>query len=195
MRFTTVVTAAGLVLASMSASACSSSGSQTPSVASITSATSASAPGDGGATTETAAVSNGASSGGNVCSLLTAARASSITGVTYTASTPSSGASGNSCLYKGPTGSPMNITVQTNAGSAAAWKNEMSTLGTDGEAAVMISGVGDRAATSTGSLGTQSGNWIIQVDNADEKAVNGGNIGGDFTASMAVAKAIIAALH
>jgi hypothetical protein len=89
----------------------------------------------------------------------------------------------------------MDVAVTTNAGSAAAWTNELSTLGTDGVAAVAINGVGDRAATSTGSLGTQSGTWIIQVDGADVNAVNGGNVGGDFTASIAVAKAIIAALH
>jgi hypothetical protein len=89
----------------------------------------------------------------------------------------------------------MTVTVTTNAGSAAAWTNELSTLGTDGVAAVTISGVGDRAATSTGSLGTQSGTWIIQVDGADANAVNGGNIGGNFTESIAVTKAIITALH
>ena len=41
----------------------------------------------------------------------------------------------------------------------------------------------------------QSGIWIIQIDDADVNAVNGGDIGGDFTASIAVVKAIVAALY
>jgi hypothetical protein len=84
----------------------------------------------------------------------------------------------------------MTITVTPNVGSAAAWTDELSTLGLDGVAPVTISGVGDRAATSTGSLGTQSGTWIIQVDAGDSTSVGGG-----VTKSIAVAKAIIAALH
>jgi hypothetical protein len=86
---------------------------------------------------------------------------------------------------------PMVITVTSNAGSAAAWTNELSTLQLGGgETPVTISGVGDRAATSVDSLGTQSGTWIIQVDGGDQTSV-----GGVFTKSIAVAKAIIAGLH
>jgi hypothetical protein len=84
----------------------------------------------------------------------------------------------------------MVITVTSDAGSSAAWTDELSTLSLDGEAAVPITGVGDRAATSTGSLGTQAGTWIIQVDGGDSTSV-----GDVFTKSIAVAKAMIAALH
>ncbi len=85
----------------------------------------------------------------------------------------------------------MTVTVISNAGSGAAWTDELSTLQLGGgETPVTISGVGDRAATSSASLGTQSGSWIIQVDAGDSTSTGGG-----FTKSIAVAKAIIAALH
>jgi hypothetical protein len=189
MRMPTLLTAASLVLVTMSAAACSN-GSKTSAASSSTSASSPSAAGSASASTATSAAGNGASSGINVCSLLTAAQASSITGVAYTAVTPSSSLGGDSCLYGGSTGVPMDVTVTPNAGSSAAWTDELSTLQLDGEPAVPISGVGDRAATSTGSLGTQAGAWIIQVDAGDSTSTGGG-----FTKSIAVAKAIIAALH
>ncbi|HEX4433005.1 MAG TPA: hypothetical protein VHZ96_27270 [Frankiaceae bacterium] len=90
----------------------------------------------------------------------------------------------------------MNVTLTANSGGSAAWTNELADLKSGGGATpVTISGLGDRAAETTGSLATQSGDWIIQVDAADESSVNGGNIGGDFTKSIAVARALIAAQH
>ncbi len=189
MRIPSVLTAASLVLVTMSAAACSS-GSKTPAAAAGTSTQSTSAAGGttAGASTASSDAGNGGSSSVNVCSLLTAAQASSITGVTYTAATA---AGSKACTYASTVAPiPMTITVTPNAGSAAAWTDELSTLGLDGVAAVTISGVGDRAATSTGSLGTQSGSWIIQVDGGDSTSTDG-----VFTKSIAVAKAIIAALH
>jgi hypothetical protein len=142
-----------------------------------------------------ASTSKSVAAGGqpNVCSLLTAAQASSIVGVTVTAVTPSLG--GKVCLYTGPN-VPMNVTLMVNSGGAAAWTEELATLKEGGgDTPVALSGLGDRAAETTGSLATQSGDWIIQVDAADESSVNGGNIGGDFTKSTAVARAILAAQH
>ena len=90
----------------------------------------------------------------------------------------------------------MNVTLMVNSGGTAAWTEELATLNLGGgETPVALSGLGDRAAETTGSLATQSGNWIIQVDAADESSVNGGDIGGDFTKSIAVARAILAAPH
>ena len=192
MRLTTVLAAARVVLVTMSATACSNR-SKTSAAAPTTSAPSPAAAASATPSTVTGAANTGASSGVNVCSLLTAAQASSITGATYTTATASFGAGGNSCLYAS---GAMDVTVTPNAGSSAAWTDELSTLQLGGgETPATISGVGDRAATSTGALGTQSGTWIIQVDAADEGSVNGGDIGGDLTKSIAVAKAIIAALH
>jgi hypothetical protein len=193
MRLPTVLTAASLVLVTMSAAACSS-GSTTSAAAPSTSATSAvaapSAAGGASASTAISVATDGASASVNVCQLLTAAQATSIIGAAYTASTPSFG--GKSCTYASTVApTPMVITVTTNAGSAAAWTNELSTLQLDdGETPVTISGLGDRAATAIDSLATQSGTWIIQVDGGDQTSV-----GGVFTKSIAVAKAIIAGLH
>ena len=188
MRLATVLTASSLVLVTMSAAACSS-GSKTASGGASTTAPSSSAGGSAGASTAPGA-GNGGSSKVDVCSLLTAAQASSIIGATYTGATPSLG--GEVCTYASTAApTPMVITVTTNAGSAAAWTDELGTLKLGGgEDPVSISGLGDRAATSTGTLGTQSGSWIIQVDGGDQTSTGGG-----FTKSIAVAKAVIAALH
>jgi hypothetical protein len=194
MRLPFALTAASLVLVIMSAAACSN-GSKTPAASAPSpSAANTSAPsaaGSAGATPAGGGAGNGAS-GVNVCALLTAAQASTIVGVTYTAGTPSFAAGGNSCTYASTAApTPMTITVMANAGSAAAWTDELSTLKLGGgETPVTVSGLGDRAATSTDSLGTQAGTWIIQVDGGDQTSV-----GGVFTKSIAVAKAIIAALH
>ncbi len=192
MRMPTLLTAASLVLVSVSAAACSN-GSKTPAASSSTSAPSSSAARGASASTVTSAASGGASSSVDVCSLLTAAQASSIVGVTFTSATPNSG--GKACLYAGPN-VPMTVTLLVNSGGSAAWTEELAALVEGGgDTPVALNGLGDRAAETTGSLATQSGNWIVQVDSADEGSVNGGNIGGDFTKSIAVAKAIIAAPH
>jgi hypothetical protein len=190
MRRTTPMLAAALAVMATSSTACSS-GSKSTSANAPTSPTVATSDN----TNATASTSKAAAAGGqpNVCSLLTAAQASSIVGVTFTAATPTFG--GKTCTYVG--GSvPMNVTLTANSGGTAAWTDELAGLKEGGGATpVALSGLGDRAAETTGSLATQSGNSIIQVDAADESSVNGGNIGGDFTKSIAVARALIAAQH
>ena len=85
----------------------------------------------------------------------------------------------------------MVVTLTPNASSAGAWTDELGTLQQGGgDAPVTINGLGDRAATSVGTLGTQSGKWIIQVDGGDSTSV-----GGSFAKSIAVAKQLITALH
>jgi hypothetical protein len=182
----TPIVAFALTLLAASTSACSSVSKSTPANAKTSPKTD---------TIGTASASKAAAAGGqpNVCSLLTAAQASSIVGVTFTAATPVLG--GKTCTYAG--GSvPMNVTLTVNSSGTSAWTEELAELKQGGgDTPVALSGLGDRAAETTGSLATQSGDWIIQVNAADESSVNGGNIGGDFTKSTAVARAILAAQH
>ena len=81
----------------------------------------------------------------------------------------------------------MTVYLKVNSGGTAAWHEELGELE---DSPVTISGVGDRAVTTTDQLATQSGSWIVQVDGGDPVTV-----GGAFTKSIAVAKAIIATPH
>jgi hypothetical protein len=183
MRLPATLTAVTLMLVALSVTACSSK--STTSIASSTASTPLAA-GGAGTGTATSAASGGASSSVNVCSLLTAAQASSIVGVTYTAAKLSQNFAGSMCAYTGTTVPvPMNVFLTVNAGSTAAWNEELSELD---PSPVTINGLGDRAVTTTDQLAAQSGNWIVQVDGGDPVTV-----GGAFTKSIAVAKAILAA--
>jgi hypothetical protein len=190
MRFPATMTTLTLILVAVSVTACSSK--STTSVAPPSTSNPVVA-GSAGTGTAINASAGGAPSSVDVCSLLSAAQASSIVGVTFTVATPNFG--GKMCTYAG--GSvPMDVTLTVSSGTTAAWTEELATLKLGGgDTPVALSGLGDRAAETTGSLATQSGNWIIQIDAADESSVNGGNIGGDFTKSIAVARAILAAQH
>jgi hypothetical protein len=85
----------------------------------------------------------------------------------------------------------MTVTVTSNASGAAAWTAELSTLKLGGgEDPVPVNGLGDRAASSTDTLGTQSGKWIIQVDGGDQTST-----GDSFTKSIAIARQLISSLH
>lgn len=192
-RLQVALTTAALIVV---VSACGSStkvGSGPGTSAASSTAVAASSPSIGASAPASTSKSDAGGGQPNVCSLLTAAQASSIVGVTFIAATPKF--RGKFCTYAGPT-VPMNVTLMVNSGGTAPWTEELATLTQDGgDTPVALSGLGDRAAETTGSLATQSGSWIIQVDAADESSVNGGNIGGDFTKSIAVAHAILAAQH
>jgi hypothetical protein len=181
MRVPALAATASLVLVAVSATACSGG------------ATATAAPPAGPATAAVSG-SGGSSPGGgspapvDVCKLLTAAHASAIVGVHYA----SAHASHDMCNYT-PTNAPIGMFVIIFQGfqgaGRAAWQSELSTLAEDGGAKpVTISGVGDRAAASGLELGVQSGAQIIDVHGGDPN-------GTKFTKSVAIAKAIISALH
>ena len=189
MRFRPLATAATLVLVAIAATACSSASKPAAAVSTSTQPNVST----GGATSTAPTDSGGGSSSTvDVCSLLTPAQASSITGVAYTSANPSSGPTTATCAYTGTAApTPMTVTVTSNASGAAAWTDELGTLQEGGgETPVPINGLGDRAASSVGTLGTQSGKWIIQVDGGDSTSA-----GGSFTKSIAVARQLITALH
>jgi hypothetical protein len=190
MGIRTPITAAACVLAAMAASACSSSSKPSAAVSTSTQPSGSTA---GGTSTTPGGSSGASSSTVNVCSLITPAQASSITGVAYTGANPSSGPTTATCTYTGTAApTPMTVTVTSNASGAAAWTEELGTLQEGGgETPSTINGLGDRAAFSVGTLGTQSGNWIVQVDGGDSTSTPAqGN-----TKSIAVARALITALH
>jgi hypothetical protein len=171
--------AAGLVLIAMSATACS--GGSSPG-----SATSGS--GSGGSAAGTNQASPASSSSIDVCSLMTAKRASSVVGVTYSKATPAT----NMCTYT-TTDAPigMYILIFTNSGGTAAWKEQLGTMEEDGGGSpVPISGFSGPAASDGTEISAQVGSDIIDVHGGDPSGT-----GSAFPRSIAIAKAIASQLH
>jgi hypothetical protein len=171
--------AAGLVLIAMSATACS--GGSSPGSA-------ATGAGSGGSAAGTSQAGPAASASIKVCSLMTAKRASSITGVTYSKATPAT----NMCTYTttdAPTG--MYIIIFTNSGGTAAWKEQLGTMEEDGGGPpVALSGFSGPAADDGTEIGVQVGSYIIDVHGGDPNGT-----GSAYPKSTAIAKAIASQLH
>jgi len=140
----------------------------------------------------TTGTGGGASGGGaagstDVCKLLSAAQASTIVGVHYA----SAQSSPNMCNYT-TTNAPIGMFIIIfHGGSDAAWHSELGTLEEDGGAKpATISGVGSRAAAAGLELGVLDGNQIIDIHGGDPNGT-----GSKFPKSIALAKAVISALH
>jgi hypothetical protein len=176
--------AAGLVLTAMSVTACS--GGSSPGSATSGSATSGS--GSGGSAAGTSQAGPASSSSINVCSLMTAKRASSIVGVTYSKATPAT----NMCTYlttDAPIG--MYIIIFPDSGGTAAWKEQLATMEEDGGGPpVSISGFSGQAASDGTEISVQAGSDIIDVHGGDPSGT-----GSTFPRSIAIAKAIVSQLH
>lgn len=171
--------AAGLVLITMSATACSSGSSP---------GSAAGAAGSGGSTSGTSQAGPASSSSINVCSLLTAKRASSIVGVTYSKATPATGM----CTYT-TTDAPigMYIIIFPNSGGTAAWKEQLASMAEDGGGTpVPISGFSGPAASDGTEISVQAGSNIIDVHGGDPNGT-----GAKFPKSIAIAKVIASQLH
>lgn len=168
-------------LAALSLAACGGSSA-------ATSAGTANGPASTAAAQATVAA-GGAASTVHACSLLSAARASAIVGEHYSSATESS--AGSMCSYATTTAPiPLFIIISPGSG-AAAWKEQLGTIQEDsGSAPITLNGVGDRAAGSGTEIGVQDGSYIIDVHGGDPSGTGNG-----FPKSIAVAKAIIAALH
>jgi hypothetical protein len=185
VRVPVAFAAASLIVVAASATACSSgaktAGSLTPP------ASTAAAPAAGQATATAAA--GGAAGTLNVCSLLSAAKASAIVGVSYSAATEVSG--GKVCDYA-TTHAPIPLSIMVEPGNgAAAWTEELGTIqeGT-GSAPTPLTGVGDRAAGGGTEVGVQDGQYIIDILGGDPNVASPA-----FPKSVALAQAIIAALR
>jgi hypothetical protein len=188
VRVPVAFAAASLIVVAASATACSSgaktAGSLTPPPAST-----AAAPAAAQATATAAAAAGGAASTLDVCSLLSATRASAIVGVSYSAATEVSG--GKVCDYATTHAPiPLSIMVEPGAG-AAAWTEELGTIQEgSGSAPATLTGVGDRAAGGGTEVGVQDGQYIIDILGGDPNVASPA-----FPKSVALAQAIIAALR
>lgn len=176
MRVPTAIAAAALMLVAVAATACSSGSKTTTGDASTATGTPSTA------ITAAASTAAGTSSDVNACSFLTPAQVSSLTATKYTSAKPTTPATGQDfCTYKN-TGSTGNfgdllvIIYQSNSGVS------FGTLtGTTG-ANKKVSGVGDEARAGDIELDVLTGDKILAVQGAG-------------TSAVAVAKAVIAAMH
>jgi hypothetical protein len=178
MRIRLLLAAADLVLIALSATACSSGSSPG----------SASGSGSGGSAAGTSQADPASSSSIDVCSLMTAKRASSIVGVTYSKATPAT----NMCSYT-TTDAPigMYILIFLNSGGTAAWKEQLGTMEEDGGGPpVPISGFSGQAASDGTEISVQAGSDIIDVHGGDPSST-----GSTYPKSIAIAKAIASQLH
>jgi hypothetical protein len=129
----------------------------------------------------------GNSSGTNACSLLSLAQASSLVGDrTFTAAVPSTIAAGqDQCAYAvgGDTTNMIVIVYQPDSGVTF---DMLSSVNASVGSIKTVSGVGDKAVIGSIELDAQAGSRAV--------AVEGGFVGQDATAAIAVTKAIISAL-
>ena len=185
MRVPVVFAAASLILVAASATACSS-GSKT---AGATTSPASTAAAQATVAAQATAAAGGAASTVHVCSLISAAKASAIVGVSYSSATESSG--GSVCTYA-TTAAPIPLSISVQPGSGATgWQAELGIIQEgSGSAPVTLTGVGDRAAGGGTEIGVQDGSYIIDILGGDPVAASNA-----YPKSVELAKAIIAALH
>jgi hypothetical protein len=176
--------AVSLIVVAASATACSS-GAKTAEPSAPAPASTAAAP----AAAQATAAAGGAASTVNVCSLLSADKASAIVGVSHSAATEVSG--GKVCDYA-TTHAPIPLSIMVEPGAdAAAWTAELAIIQEGGGSApVTLTGVGDRAAGGGTEVGVQDGKYIIDILGGDPNVASPA-----FPKSVALAQAIIAALR
>ena len=179
MRVPVVFAAASLILVAASATACSS-GSKTAGTTTSPASTAAA---------QATVAAGGAASTVHVCSLISAAKASAIVGVSYSSATESLG--GSVCTYA-TTAAPIPLSISVQPGSGATgWTEELGIIQEgSGSAPVTLTGVGDRAAGGGTEIGVQDGSYIIDILGGDPVAASNA-----YPKSVELAKAIIAALH
>ena len=125
----------------------------------------------------------------DTCSLLSAAQASSLTGQTYSAATPETIATGqDQCTYAAANNGS-DLTVIVYQPSSGVTFDTLKSVQTSVGQVTTLSGVGDQAIIGLIELDAQVGTRLIAIEGA------GGNLTGDSTKAIAVANAIIAALH
>jgi hypothetical protein len=185
---TAAVTAFALVGCGSSSKSSASAGASTAATTPPTTVSGASSTGSGSSTTsDTPATTAGKRTGTalNTCSLLSAAQVSALVGQTYTSATPKTIALGqDQCTYAN-TAAAIDLTVIVySSGSGVTFDTLTSAQG--GDAVASVSGVGDKAIAGDIELDIQAGDRAIAVQGAGPK--------GSSPESVAVGKAVVAAL-
>ena len=126
----------------------------------------------------------------NVCSLLSVAKVSSLTGRTYTSGTPQTIAAGvDSCNYAAAEGYALSVTIY-----ASPNRSTLDSLVFDiggAKSATSVDGVGERAFASPVGLVAKFGAHLLEV----ASAATTGSTRAVIPGYVAAAKALIAAMH
>ncbi len=132
---------------------------------------------------------SGSAAGFNACSLLTAARASTIVGRKYTGATPQTPATGvDECTYAAAN-DDSDLTLFVYQPASGISFDSLKSVQTGVGQVTTLSGVGDKAIIGPLELDAQVGDQLIAVEGA------GGTLAGHQTKAIAVAKIAITALH
>jgi Protein of unknown function (DUF3558) len=189
LGFRTITTAAA-VAGSLLLAACgggAQTGGTTPTAPDGTSST----PTASGSTTSTPPSSDQAAAAPDVCTVLTATQVAQILGVASvtTSGSPSTIASISTCGYSPPGGGPhpypVEVSLDVKDGSASTFASIQQTLAPT----TAISGVGDAAFSYAAGIYVLSGTNVIQITGPA-----GAILSGDYSADIAIAKDLIAAL-
>ena len=192
MRILTKPAAVGVALALLLAPTACSSGSKTTAAAPVTPATSGGASSVAPSATSTS-ISSSAPGGGSAseldaCTLLTTAEASTLGGKQFSAAASKTIARGqDQCTYTAGDNSSSLIIIVYQPSSGVSWQMMTSVLSGSG-AVTNVSGVGDKAMVGQIELDAQAGTRLVAIQGA------GGNLTGDNSKAIAIAKAVIAAL-
>jgi hypothetical protein len=187
------ITAAAAVAGSLLLAACGGggqTGGTTPPAAGGSGATARPTPPDGTSSTPTASDQGAAAP--DVCTVLTAAQVAAILGVASVTSggSPSTIASISTCSYSppgdGPHPYPVTVSLDVKDGSASTFGSIQQTLAPT----TPVPGVGDAAFSYAAGLYALSGTNVIQITGPA-----GAILSGDFSADIAIAKDLIAALR
>jgi hypothetical protein len=191
LRFKAITTAAA-VAGSLLLAACGGggqTGGTTPTAAGGSGATATPRAPDG--TNSTPPSSEQAAAAPDVCTVLTGAQVAAILGVASvtTGGSPSTIASISTCSYSppadGPHPYPVTVALDVKDGSASTFGSIQQTLAPT----TAIPGVGDAAFSYAAGLYALSGTNVIQITGPA-----GAILSGDYSADIAIAKDLIAAL-
>ena len=198
MRIHNALTALGIVLVVAATAACSN-GTKTSAVHSTTTAVTTTASSitasPAGTTTtssatsaETTTAAGGVTKDFDACTLLPAARASTLTKSQFTGARSSMIAAGqDQCDY--PRAGSTGLTVMVyQPSSGVTWAMLNNVLETTGNTK-SVAGLGDKAEVGAIELDVQTGTHFVAVQGA------GGLLSGDYSGAVAVAKALVASLH
>jgi hypothetical protein len=185
---------AAIVTSAAMLTACSSGSTSTPASRPATPTASQAAAPSGAVTTAAKATSRPSSAAGgsadiDACSLLSTARASSLVGKHYTAAAPKTIAAGqDQCTYNAANfGSDLTVIVYQPDGGVT--MSMLKTVQAGAGKVTNLSGIGDAAIIGPLELDAQVGTKLIAIEGA------GGTLIGDNTKAIAVAHAVISALH
>jgi hypothetical protein len=189
LGFKTITTAAA-VAGSLLLAACGSGG-QTGGTTPTAPVGSSSTPTASDNTSSTPTSGDQAAAAPDVCIVLTAAQVAAILGVASvtTSGSPSTIASISTCGYSppgdGPHPYPVEVSLDVKDGSASTFASIQQTLAP----ATAIPGVGDAAFSYAAGIYVLSGTNVIQITGPA-----GAILSGDYSADIAIAKDLIAAL-